>query len=473
MFTQTTPSPAPPEPAAPPSPRAARLGALSVAGVLAVFFAPALLGPDEFQYRDTGRMHAPVKRWVADELAHGRLPQWNPYSGLGSPVVAAATDAVQHPFNLALLVLPPGAAMKAWILLSYALAAAGAFAWARALGRGEAGCAVAALAFALSGPLVSSSDNVTYLTTYATLPWMFAAAHVHARRGGPLRLALVAFASAATAAAGDPQAWAIAVALLPGYSAASADRGSRGRAFLGGVLAAGAAAVAAAPFVLPMLAWLPHTGRAAGISADDAARWNLHPRRLLELIVPELFRGTPDDPLSPVFAAYAGNALTPLPWFLSLYAGAGVAALALLGAFRDRRARLLLLAAAGFAWAALGPHAGFGAIAARLPIVGAFRYWEKLSVWIPLLVAVPAALGAEALLAGWGARRFSRAAATAAAALLAAAAFAALAPGALAALAGGPRAAGLGLAANLASGAARAGLVLALLATTAAALDRR
>jgi hypothetical protein len=448
--------------ASPPRPAAA--GAL-LALVLAAFFAPALLGGGDFVYRDTGRMHAPMKRWIAEELRAGRLPQWNPYSGLGTPVVAGAVDAVQHPLEAAFLVLPPAAAMKAWVLLSFALAAAGAYAWARTVGRSVAAASVAALAFALSGPLVSSSDNVQYLTTYAALPWIFAAAAVHAARGGPRALLGVALAGAACAAGGDPQAWAFATLLVPLHAVLAAPPGGRAAALRRGLAAAAAIAVASAPFILPVLAWLPHTGRAAGAAAD-ATRWNLHPRRLAELVVPELFRGDPQDPLSPVFRAYAGDASTPVPWFLSVYLGSAVVALAALGAARSRPARLLVLGAAAFAWAALGHHAGFGALASRLPVLGSFRYWEKVAVWIPLLLAPAAAEGADALLLGEGARGLARGAAAGAAALLAAAG-----AGVLGAL---PPASGVAAAAsaNLASGAARAALVLALLAALAALVAR-
>src|SRR5512138_3722959 len=70
--------------------------AVGVVGVvLLVFFAPAL-GPRTFDHRDTNRMHLPVKEWMGRELAQGRFPQWNPYYGLGTPIVAGAVDAPQH-----------------------------------------------------------------------------------------------------------------------------------------------------------------------------------------------------------------------------------------------------------------------------------------------------------------------------------------------------------------------------------------
>jgi hypothetical protein len=446
--------------------------AAAVTATLTAFFAPALFGPGQFVYRDTGIMHTPMKRWIADEFAAGRFPQWNPWSGLGTPIVANAIDAIHHPFNLLLLALPPDAAIKAWILLSFALAAAGAFAWARTLGSSPAACAVAAIGFALSGPVVSASDNTTYLTAYATLPWVFAAAAVFLSRGGPLPLAGVAAASALCASAGDPQAWAIAVGLVPIYAVATAPSGKRRPALARGLAAAAAAAAAAAPFILPTALWYPLTSRAGGGGGADM--WNLHPARLLELVVPDLFRGDPGDPTPAVFGVYAGNAVTPLPWFLSVYLGATALALALLGAARDRSARLFVIGGAVFCWAALGPHAGFSAIAVHLPVLGSFRYWEKLAVWVALFVALAAARGVDAALPTNGSSRMVRTAAIAAALLLVTAAVGLGEPGWVAGVAGGGHEAAATLAQNLASGAGRAGLLLALLALllTARARER-
>ena len=255
---------------------------LSVAVALTAFFAPAIFTPAQFVYRDTGILHTPMKRWIAGELTAGRFPQWNPWSGLGTPVVSNAIDALQHPFNLLLLTLPPSWALKSWILLSFALAAAGAFAWARTLGRSAAACAVAAIAFALSGPLVSASDNVTFLSTYAALPWLFAAVtHLRSRGVAPLPIMAVGASSALCAAGGDPQAWGLAVLALPAYVMALAPAGERRAAVAAAVAATAAAILFAAPFILPAVLWYPHTSRVGGaLAAGFLARAGVRQRQL-------------------------------------------------------------------------------------------------------------------------------------------------------------------------------------------------
>lgn len=371
-----------------------------MAAVVAVFFAPAILTADQFLYRDSGRMHWPVKRYVAEQLRQGHLPQWNPYLGLGVPLVAGAVDAVQHPFNLLLVALPFAVGFKLWVLLSYLVAATGGYAWARRLGRSWHAAVAAGLAFALSGYLVGSSDNLQYLTTLAALPWLFAAAHGWLERGGAGRLALLAAASGFCAAAGDPQAWGLAVLALPPYALLFlGDRGRLAR-LARGCAAAAAAFVGAAPFIVPVLAWMPHSSRVGAVSESEIARWNLPPLRLLEMALPHMFRDEGGVLGSWVYIAYGGGELTPIPWVLSIYVGISVVALAAAGAARCRTARWLWAGSAVSTWMALGIHAGFGRILPYLPVLRGFRYWEKMAVWPTLLLAMAAAHGFDAIAHG-------------------------------------------------------------------------
>jgi hypothetical protein len=398
------------------------VNALVMAAVIAGFFAPALVSPGQFLSRDAGRHHAPVKRWIAERLALGQLPEWNPHDSLGTPVVASAIDAAQHPFNAFLVAVPFEAGFKAWVLASYLMAAFGAAAWARALGRTDPAAMVAGLAFALSGVLISTSDNLTFLTAFAAVPWVLATGAFAARGLSSRTLLAVGLASALCAAAGDPQAWAIAVALLPLQAVLLAPAGGKGAALANGLASAVAALAFAAPFILPVLAWYPHSARAGVLAEFDRVRYALAPLRLAELVVPGLTRGSPGFTSSAVYAAFADP--TGGPWYVSVYAGAAVFALAALGVAVDRRARILAAIAAVFTWMALGHHAGFGDLAIHLPLLGHLRFWEKLTVWPVLAVGAAAAIGFEAACGGGRAAR-GLAVATGTAALLAAGAGAA------------------------------------------------
>jgi hypothetical protein len=390
---------APEKPGSPPSGWPAELRALAaVLAVLAAFFTPALLGGGQFLSLDTGALHHPVKAWLAGELRAGHLPTWNPYLGLGVPVLAGAVDGLLHPFTLLLALLPFEAAFRAWVLLSYALAAAGAFLWARRLGAGPPAAAVAALGFSLSGFLVSSSSNLTFLTAVAALPLLLAAAHAFVESPGPGRLAAVALAGFLAASAGDPQSFVLVVAALPLAALATVPgAGGPGRRALLGLAAASAAILGAAPVLAPVLAWVPHSSRGDPLDPVDLARFNLHPVRLLELALPSLFRGEPGAAWPEPYRAFIADPNTVRPWIASVHVGAATLALALLAAVRQRGAGWLVAAAALTLWMALGPHAGFAQVADGLPLLGRFRFWEKLTAFAPLLLSAAAAIGAETL----------------------------------------------------------------------------
>ncbi len=446
---------------------AAAAAALVVA--VALFFAPALAGRGQFLYRDAGRHYYPEKLWLARELARGHFPQWNPLVGLGAPVVAGGISGVQHPLNVLFLALPFDRAFTLWVVGCYLLATLGAMAWGRALGLGPPAAAVAGAAFGLSGFLVSSSDNLIHLATMAGAPWLLAASRAHQLRGGRHRLALVAVASFLCAAGGEALDWAVALALgaaqalLPEVE----PPGRRARRALAGAVAA---ALGAGPVILPFLAFLAESSRSAGLSAEEAGRWNLHPLRLAELALPHLSRGPFGSLRNPVYQYLTGDRM-PVPWTLSLYAGASTLALAALGAARSAAARWLLAGAALLAWAAMGHQAGFGWLAARLPVLSGVRYFERLAGWPTLLLAMAAALGAERLLADRPAgRRLALAGAVAAAVALAASAgLRVLAGAGGAGMAVEPRRA---LVANLVEGLLSDGVFLAALAALAFAMAR-
>jgi hypothetical protein len=448
-------------------------GPLALALLCAAFYAPALDAGRQFLFRDSGRMHWPVKRWMAEELSRGHLPEWNPYAAAGVPVVAGGVDAALHPLNLLLVALPFDAAFKAWVILSALGAGLGAFLWARRLGAERPAAVLSGAAFMLSGFLVSSTDNVQYLTAAAAFPWMLAAGHAFAVAGGPGRLAGVALASFACAAAGDPMGWGVALALAVAQAVLVAPAGrARGER----ALALGVASVlGAAPALLPVLLWIPHSSRGAPLSARDLAAWNLPPVRALELLVPHLTLGPLGDVYDAAYEAIAPSDPARRPWVISVYVGAPVLTLAAV-AVRERIGRALVAGAALLTWAAMGPYAGFGAVAARLPVLARLRYWEKLAVWPALLLGAAAALGGCAILARpRTALRAAVGSAVAAALLLIVAEVAVLAPDAVGgALGPGARGAGVRamLAENVRAGSVHAALALAALAAVSAAAWR-
>ncbi|MBI3911858.1 MAG: hypothetical protein HY320_13125 [Armatimonadetes bacterium] len=98
--------------------------------------------------------HYPWRGFVAEWLARGVIPLWNPHQFCGSPFLANGQGAPLYPIH-ALFALPLGATTAArmgWVAALH-LTLAGLFThlWVRRLGAGTAGAVVAGLAFMLSG----------------------------------------------------------------------------------------------------------------------------------------------------------------------------------------------------------------------------------------------------------------------------------------------------------------------------------
>jgi hypothetical protein len=408
-------------------PRSLPWAALVVTGVL-LPFAPVLVGARTLAQHDTDRFFAPFRVLVEAALRSGRLPLWNPYEAGGKPLFAEGVHSVLHPVSLAAAFLAPGR-VDVLILGYLVLAALGAFALARTLGASPPAAAGAGLAFALTGFTVSMAGNLVFLAGASSLPWVLAAARA-AGAGWRLGPAATALATACAFFSGDAQVALLGLVLGAALAAEAGGPRGLGRALAGfgpGLLLAGVQLAATREL-------LPLTARSLDLSAEELTRWALPPARLLEWIVPGLFRG----PLEVVPRASSGRMLE-FPFTESVYLGAPLLVAAALGARRSgRRAALLLALAAGvLLWLALGHHLGARQLLDVVPLWNKFRYAEKLVGPLALVLAMLAALGADAFGAGRLGARWTGALAGAALAVAATLLALRLAPGTTGALAAG------------------------------------
>jgi hypothetical protein len=407
-----------------------------VAAALALVHLPLLFGQVYF-YRDVGRWLFPARAFVLAARAAGESPLYNPAQGLGLAVAASPLHGVWYPVWWL-----PGASARALsylLVLHLAWGAAGMMLLGTRFGLPRAPAALAALAWALSGPLTAAFTAGQLLPAAAWLPWCALGAIALARRlpapETPARgraLGGVAWAALAPAAAlllGE----VFQAALATGLGALLAvvwwfweERARAGRVpraarpgsarFALRAVGAGGAALAlagalAAIALLPLGRAARETERGAGLSREVAEKWSLHPLRLVELVAP----GAMGDP----YGVYPGGrwagdgASDDRPLLYGVYLGASVLVLALAGlgaggvgrtvaapvtGRAGRHARLALVSLALLAvLLALGRHTPLHALLrGLLPLFAYQRAPEKF-----VLAAVPLL----ALAAGWGAQR--------------------------------------------------------------------
>lgn len=283
-----------------------------------------------------------VPWWKAawDSLLAGRLPLWNPWVGMGAPLLANYQSALLYPPTWSYLVAYAlgGVGAMAWmqavlLALHLAWAGIGMACLARRVGVSELGQAVAGLAYGLSGYLVGRASFLSINAATAWLPWIL---FCLTPLPGPLRLGSRRFLLAAACIAmqllaGHAQTtwyslllaglWVVFWAWqMPGQLPRQSPQPlvrpvQRARSVLRAVgvmgLAVLLAVVIAAAQLLPTAEYLTQSQRSSAVDYEYAMNYSFWPWHILTLLAPGLFG-------SPVTGDYWGYAYI---WEDALYVG--------------------------------------------------------------------------------------------------------------------------------------------------------
>lgn len=319
-------------------------------------------------HRDVLETLLPLRAFAREELLSGSLPRWYPYEALGAPFLGQIVTGFWHPATWLLLPLPAVLALKWQTLLAYAFALAGGYRLNRRLGVTRTGSVAGGIAFGLGGYALAMSNNTTYLTAFATLPWVFERALRHARTRSPTHAAQLSVVTALVFLAGDAQGFALSPLL---FLAAIAIEKPRVHALAPFALAGALALLLVAIELVPATELGAESVR-RGARAPEM--WALAPVRLLEFVHPAF---VPESDAQRLGVELLGDA--PYAWATTLFAGAIAIVLALSGLLRPTRAKVVLAALGALAIAlASGRHLGVLALAERLvPALQLFRFPEK------------------------------------------------------------------------------------------------
>lgn len=376
---------------------------------LAAVYHPLFVGQSRLT-RDAGAWVVPARWFLRDALAHGALPQWCPWEGIGFPVAADPLFATFYPPSLATLPLPLAWGTSVYLFLHVLWGALGVHALARLLGARAEAAAVGALTWALSGVVTCEWDGGVRLLPAAWFPWVAAASLCVVRGARAQAPSWCAVASLAACAAMMLLTGEVFVALMGAIFAGGVALGeltdagapwsaaTARRAAGGFCVAVALAMLASAPSWLPAVALMRSTPRGDAFADASTMGWSMHPALLLDLV---LSRAT----LAALLHdgdAQARALVGPVPLYVSLYAGVTAVALAALAPSRgDRRWRALAALAALGLLLALGHHTPahrlFVAIARPF---ARMRSPEKFVLLAQTSLSVLAALGAERVFAG-------------------------------------------------------------------------
>ncbi|HTI38403.1 MAG TPA: YfhO family protein [Vicinamibacterales bacterium] len=328
----------------------------------------------------------------------GVFPLWDPYVANGQPAVSDALYQLFHFPSIPIrLLLPDVIAYNVWIALPVPLAATGAYVYLKRYVQ-PAAASLGAIAFAVAGPTVSSTNFPNLSWSVACVPWVFAAVDRAAVTRRASSAAVVSIALAAQALAGEPVTFAATLAIAALYVVWPL-KGWRDWRLL--VLTGSAVALGV---LLASIQFVPlaHAGSQSVRSfmePDDF--WSLHPLALLELFAPHFFGEYFHSNLAELTWMPALNSGRE-PFYYSMYMGIPFALAASVAACA-RRPRTTFWAAviAGCVLASMGAHTPFYPfLQSVVPGLRAFRFPVKYLSLAAMGVSVLAALAIDWMMRG-------------------------------------------------------------------------
>ena len=351
---------------------------LVVAVLLAWVPYRAFLGSEIPIGRDLPYYFYPLKAHIAEAVRGGDVPWIDRFRWGGSPLLGSPGAAAFDPLNLLFVLLPLGAAMKAWMLVRLGAGVVGFALFARRRGLSREASALAGLLFGFSGPFVSFLPFLGHHAAFSLLPWFALACERALERPEPRRLVPLALVSAFLLVAGAPEfvlyAAIVALALLPGGM-------RREAAVRQGCVLAGAALVAAALAAPALLSGFGTVGRSV---RGPGGRMDLEAAGARALPVPRL----PELAWDGVVADWRTSGALPergipYPYLPSATPGRVAILLAAIGVFAGRGALPPLFLSLLGVLLALGPATPVWPACARLfPPLLSIRYPEKyLALW--------------------------------------------------------------------------------------------
>jgi hypothetical protein len=397
-----------------------RVAAAAVALAPLVYFLPATTGALVISPDDGIIFNVPLREAAARITLTGSAPLWNPYLFCGMPLLGAAQAGLLFPTNWFYLFFSAPTATNLMMLTSYALAALGAYLYARRSGANIAGACVTSLVWQWSAFMVCQIGHTNIVQTAAMLPWVLWAvdgyAETRSRRRGVTLAALVAL----QCFAGHQQTFAYTLLLVAAYAVVMARASNETRetrdGYMRSLIFIAAGVLLSAVQILPTFELLRNSPRAAA-SYDFFTSFSMPRRFVLTLFAPFLSGGG-DGRL--FRAPYVGPA-----FFGEYVAYVGVATLILAAlAFiikRDARTKFWTIAAFVCLLLALGRYAPLGLykLIYFVPVLNLFRVPARHLLEVEFALAVLAGRGLTALASSRGdARIVRRAAAVGACALL-------------------------------------------------------
>ena len=352
-------------------------------------------GTGVFYTRDVSLYHFPLKTILRAIVLDGEFPYWNPFITAGQPLAANPAHQVFYP--LTWLAMLPGLVYGFnWhALIHVYLATLGTYALLRSLGTTRGAASLGALSFGLGGFVVSSLSLFPFLFSAAWLPLTCLFTRRFLQHHAARDFALAVGSLGMQFLIGEPVTVA-QTGLLLGLYALSRKSRLRDLAAVGAISVT--ALLLSSVQTLPGLDHARDSVRAEGFDFKTVSDWSTPPRRLLEVFYPDVYGSpSPDE-------VYQAGDLYPrrrAPFFLSIYSGLLIVAIALAGAIaRARGVWLYVSVMAVSLILAFGSYTPLLQLLYDLGVVRSIRYPEKFLIMGIFATVVFGAMALDELLRG-------------------------------------------------------------------------
>ena len=344
--------------------------------------------------------------FLRHSIYSGTLPLWDPYTANGQPAVNDALYQLFHLPSLPIrLLLPEVVAYNVWIAAPVPLAALGMYLFLRRHLTPPAS-AIGAIAFAVSGPMVSTTNFPNMSWSVAAMPYVFWALERLFERRTPAAVALLAAMVGCQALSGEPVTLAATMAMAAAYATLPERRWRDPRLVALAAAGLGAGMFLAAIQYVPLTAASRASLRGTLVTEDF---WSFHPLALLELAVPHFFGDYFFSNLRETGWMLALNSGRD-PFYYTMYVGVPMVLLAGIAAISGRpRTTFWTVVIVACAIASLGPHTPvYPALQALLPPLRTFRFPVKYLSLAAFGIAVLAGMAFQWLIDGDVPRRAAR-----------------------------------------------------------------
>lgn len=286
---------------------------LFLALILIVFWSKILFTDKIPFYRDIILQFYPWQNFANENIRNGNVPLWNPYITSGAPFLANLQSAVFYPLKIFFYVLPYTFALKLFIFVNIFLGGIFMFYLAKDFKLSNYASYLSGVVFMLNGYLITRVEFFSVLGASVWLPLIFLFVKKYLEKFKLKFVLLSGVFMSMTIFAGNLQVFFYNLLFLFFYTiwfSVSAKKNIfKNISML--TVACLVSVLISMVQLLPFVEYVLNSGRGEGLSFAVASHWSLHPKHLINFVLPYFFG-------NPAVSSYSSGSQF---WVISFYIG--------------------------------------------------------------------------------------------------------------------------------------------------------